>query len=407
MFVFSSQVDSITINDHNRFERQCQDDERNFGFEFVTDNYGYETSWTLEIEGNAGSWDVIESGPPGQSNYEDNMFYRGAYCLAVDNNYRVTIHDLFSDGFCCSYGMGTYKYSIDNVVQFDSNYMRTFENSASHEFFLEPPDSQSNQFQGRGPSSICGANAEQIRIQISADRYGEETSWDLVDSSSNEIIQQAAVGTYGEFSTDDVAICVPDGTYVFTIRDGIGDGMCCADGEGFYKLFKDDELMVHGGDFNSGTHRSHTIIVGYYKTLRMTQREQEYLNAHNSRRLKNHEAMGVSYVPLKYSSGLAEHAASWANELLNDCDIIGIEHEHGVEQGENLAKNVGSGNWGQQYPVENIVRRWVEREETWDYPANAHLTQALWRSSRYLGCAEASKVMNENSGAVCRIQVCR
>lgn len=35
------------------------------------------------------------------------------------------------------------------------------------------------------------------------------------------------------------------------------------------------------------------------------------------------------------------------------------------------------GTWGSLYPVENIVRRWVEREETWDFPENAHFTQAL------------------------------
>lgn len=46
--------------------------------------------------------------------------------------------------------------------------------------------------------------------------------------------------------------------------------------------------------------------------------------------------------------------------------------------GENLAKNVGNfAEWGKLYPPENIVRRWVDFEIGWLYPANAHLTQAV------------------------------
>ena len=52
-----------------------------------------------------------------------------------------------------------------------------------------------------------------------------------------------------------------------------------------------------------------------------------------------------------------------------------------------------------------ILKRWVEDEEFWGYPANAHLTQALWRSSRYLGCGDSFK--SYSNGDVCRVQVCR
>lgn len=55
--------------------------------------------------------------------------------------------------------------------------------------------------------------------------------------------------------------------------------------------------------------------------------------------------------------------------------------------------------------MDQILTRWVDNEETWPYPNNAHLTQALWRASRYLGCGDAVK--NYSDGAICRIQVCR
>ena len=72
-----------------------------------------------------------------------------------------------------------------------------------------------------------------------------------------------------------------------------------------------------------------------------------------------------------------------------------------------MAKNVGTpdSEYGKLYPVENICRRWFEREERWGYPQNAHFTQGLWRSAKYLGCAESTKTMQ--NGRICHIQVCR
>ena len=60
---------------------------------------------------------------------------------------------------------------------------------------------------------------------------------------------------------------------------------------------------------------------------------------------------------------------------------------------------------GKLYPPENIMRRWVDNEEFVGYPANAHLTQSLWRASRYLGCGDSYR--DYPDGQVCRVQVCR
>ena len=50
------------------------------------------------------------------------------------------------------------------------------------------------------------------------------------------------------------------------------------------------------------------------------------------------------------------------------------------------------------------MNRWVEFEIERPYPGNAHLTQALWRPSKYMGCGEAEKPFKNG---MCRIQVCR
>lgn len=179
--------------------------------------------------------------------------------------------------------------------------------------------------------------------------------------------------------------------------------MCCRYGEGFFKVHLDGREVLNGGSFNSNV--TVTLPVGWEPNGYMTQREYEYLEAHNYRRKEWHERYNLTYVPLIYSPGLAKTSQAWADELLHSCGIVGIEHEDHNPFGENLAKNTGNPeSWGQLYPAENIVRRWVDFEIGLPYPSNGHLTQALWRASKYLGCGESVKKFG---AGFCRIQVCR
>lgn len=165
----------------------------------------------------------------------------------------------------------------------------------------------------------------------------------------------------------------------------------------------DGREVLNGGSFNSNV--TVTLPVGWEPNGYMTQREYEYLEAHNYRRKEWHERYNLTYVPLIYSPGLAKTSQAWADELLHSCGIVGIEHEDHNPFGENLAKNTGNPeSWGQLYPAENIVRRWVDFEIGLPYPSNGHLTQALWRASKYLGCGESVKKFG---AGFCRIQVCR
>jgi hypothetical protein len=222
------------------------------------------------------------------------------------------------------------------------------------------------------------------------------------------------------------------------IFDGYGDGMCDPGSGGggsgatttcgYYRLYLDGREIVDVSHY--GESNAHAINVGYDPLPHMSDRHVEYLDAHNARRRSWHEMHDVSYVPLLWSPGLAEDSARWAEALLDDCDSDDIEHETGVMEGENLAKNKGYEyedgvpSWGQLYDPESmfyilptptphhlfhvfrffvtffsrvltyyyilapppppkklytldIVGRWVDREIGWLYPKNAHLTQSL------------------------------
>lgn len=82
--------------------------------------------------------------------------------------------------------------------------------------------------------------------------------------------------------------------------------------------------------------------MGYEPDGRMTEREFQYLEAHNVRRKEWHERHGLEYVTLRWSPAVARDAQDWADELLHSCGVVGIEHEDYVAAGENLAKNTGN-----------------------------------------------------------------
>ena len=70
-------------------------------FTIQTDNYAYETDWTLTNENNV----IVESGG---YNYNDNFSYFQEEMCVDDGCYTFTIFDSFGDGICCGYGFGSY-----------------------------------------------------------------------------------------------------------------------------------------------------------------------------------------------------------------------------------------------------------------------------------------------------------
>ena len=100
----------------------------------------------------------------------------------------------------------------------------------------------------------------------------------------------------------------------------------------------------------------------------------------------SHVQKGKSYVALKWSKYLKDSAQTWAEE----CARTGVfDHAWHLNIGENMAKHTSSS--GTNRPPTNILTRWVENEMYDGYPGNGHMTQALWRSTHYVGCGEARK----------------
>jgi len=378
-----------------------------------TDNYAYETSWKLEKVLPNNRFQVIKQGPPHPFKYNDKTLYQGVACLPGDQMYKFTVMDAGGDGLCCKYGNGYYQYAVGGFVQYNSRNKVAFKKKKEHTFYMPKPTPLNNgnmsrqgqpgtAFSGR---SGCGSSQEKITIEVSTDNWGEDNTWTL-KRPNGQVALRGGPYPNGKVTTESKSLCVPHGTYRFTMLDKGGDGMCCKEGKGFYKIYIDNQRILYRSDFSFGSQDTHNVVVGYYTRLNnLGERQKQYLSGHNWRRKKYHERYGRMYEPLRYDLVLQQHAQKWANQLLNDCHLDGIKHEPGIGEGENLAKNMGSGPWGELVPVENVNRRWFEREENWKWPQNAHWTQGIWHSARYMGCAESTKKMN--NGDTCRIQVCR
>ena len=93
-----------------------------------------------------------------------------------------------------------------------------------------------------------------VTLQLNLDRYGNETTWQIVQganvvASGGPYTQQAGNGVYPQTP---ISVCLPDGCFDLTVSDAYGDGICCAYGNGNYTLTGPGGTLVTGnGQFTS------------------------------------------------------------------------------------------------------------------------------------------------------------
>jgi thiol-disulfide isomerase/thioredoxin len=91
-------------------------------------------------------------------------------------------------------------------------------------------------------------SGNEVVLTILTDNYGDETTWELVDPNGNVI---SSGGPYGNNQTITETFTLENGCHEFIIIDEFGDGICCAYGNGFYKIESNGVTVYEGGQFAS------------------------------------------------------------------------------------------------------------------------------------------------------------
>jgi hypothetical protein len=98
-------------------------------------------------------------------------------------------------------------------------------------------------FWGNSTMAVCGPGSSEIKVDITADNYPQETSWELRSYPADSLLVSGTI--------NDTVVCVPSGMCLkFNIHDDAGDGICCGFGNGSYVLLVNGLQVATGGNFD-------------------------------------------------------------------------------------------------------------------------------------------------------------
>lgn len=105
-------------------------------------------------------------------------------------------------------------------------------------------------------NSPVGTATNNVIVEITTDRYGSETTWDIISAATGATI--ASGGPWSNLSANGQTVRTPVNVtnlvagecYLFTINDDYGDGMCCDFGNGAFSV-KDgnNNIVISGATF--------------------------------------------------------------------------------------------------------------------------------------------------------------
>jgi len=269
--------------------------------EVFTDNYPGETSWDIkDVDGAVVA--SRNSYTSGSTLYEDKVCLpETAACSGTD--YTFTINDTYGDGICCSYGIGSYKVSIEDEIyaeggEFGSSeskslcYLPGTEPSGTPTVSVKPsivpsqapsntpsvsisPSSTPSSAPSNAPSvSIAPSSTPsefcptglKAKVEVFTDNWPGETSWDIKDADDVVVASRNSYTSPDTPYEDSVCLLETEscsGTdYTFTISDTYGDGICCGWGAGSYTVSIEDEIYAEGGDFGYSESKSLCFLPG-------------------------------------------------------------------------------------------------------------------------------------------------
>jgi hypothetical protein len=183
------------------------------------------------------------------------------------------------------------------------------------------------------PSGDC---SNQIQIKLKFDFFSEDTSWDIVNKRTQEVVAGNSYFDNKNQATENVDVC--DGEcYIVTINDGFGDGMCCEWGKGSYKMKLDGKVVAEGGKF--GNKVTKEICVGDGGGGGGVGNDND-----NNNNDSGTCDFGSSEFKLKFNFDLYSEDISWNMISVPDSKVIASKPEYGLELSQ-VTENVDVCNY--------------------------------------------------------------
>jgi len=96
----------------------------------------------------------------------------------------------------------------------------------------------------------CGVGEFKFELELKTDEYPGETSWKIQNENGDILHSESRYNWNEQLTTFNYEYCLPVGCHDFIIDDRVRDGICCDEGEGYYKgsIYGRKEVF-NGGDF--------------------------------------------------------------------------------------------------------------------------------------------------------------
>lgn len=123
------------------------------------------------------------------------------------------------------------------------------------------------------------ASEEMFTIEIMQDKNGKQLTWELISSDNGVIASDGPYNTLlsGNTKLHEYEVVLHDGECVkFTIKDSAGNGICCDNGDGYYRILDADGNIVLDGDGAFGSMATHSFHLVYDNSLEDTSDESKY-----------------------------------------------------------------------------------------------------------------------------------
>lgn len=202
---------------------------------------------------------------------------------------------------------------------------------------------------------------ERLKLMLVQDKWGMQTTWEFTGSNGEVIASGGPYNTLAGSATTlphAELVTVPANECVtFTIRDSGRNGICCTDGNGYYKIFDSNNQLIVDGDGAFGSEAVHRISVRNANAVQLVTETPQVLDYHEVVFVGNvmGECQGLGFEYRKEADQVVQSVPAVQNGNTFTATVTNLELNT-----DYLVKAYALVNGVKLYGEEVHFRTWVE-----------------------------------------------